>query len=200
MMAYRASEHETTGFSPNILMLGRETATPLDLIYKMPSSIRSIPANIWVWELKERLEAAHALVRTYSACSEGSIMRQKTYHDHKMSWERFKEGDLVYVYFPQKKKGTSPKFTSFWRGPFEVSKRVSEVLYEVNCGQNGHMQIIHCDRLKKKVTQLLKGEDVDQVEYDNIHKEEVLVSENVEDVDKPPQQIQSKTRVIKRPK
>lgn len=29
MMAYRASEHETTGFSPNMLMLGRETSTPL---------------------------------------------------------------------------------------------------------------------------------------------------------------------------
>jgi transposase InsO family protein len=33
MMAYRATAHETTGFSPNMLMLGRETSTPLDLVY-----------------------------------------------------------------------------------------------------------------------------------------------------------------------
>jgi hypothetical protein len=31
MMAYRTTAHETTGFSPNMLMLGRETSTPLDL-------------------------------------------------------------------------------------------------------------------------------------------------------------------------
>ena len=28
LMAYRATEHETTGFSPNMLMLGRETSIP----------------------------------------------------------------------------------------------------------------------------------------------------------------------------
>ena len=28
MMAYRSTEHETTGLTPNMLMLGRETATP----------------------------------------------------------------------------------------------------------------------------------------------------------------------------
>ena len=52
MMAYRAYEHETTGFSPNMLMLGREKSTPLDLIYEMPSRINQIPSNMWVWELK----------------------------------------------------------------------------------------------------------------------------------------------------
>ena len=31
MMAYRSARHETTGFTPNKLMLGRETATPLDI-------------------------------------------------------------------------------------------------------------------------------------------------------------------------
>ena len=34
MMAYRATEHETMGLSPNMLMLGRETSTPLDLVYE----------------------------------------------------------------------------------------------------------------------------------------------------------------------
>ncbi|XP_053380038.1 uncharacterized protein K02A2.6-like [Mercenaria mercenaria] len=53
MMAYRACEHETTGVSPNKMMLGRETTTPLDLIYEMSSSIKRIPVNQWVWELQE---------------------------------------------------------------------------------------------------------------------------------------------------
>ena len=33
MMAYRASQHESTGFTPNMLMLGRESTTPLDIVY-----------------------------------------------------------------------------------------------------------------------------------------------------------------------
>ncbi|CAC5405631.1 unnamed protein product [Mytilus coruscus] len=35
MMAYRASEHETTGQTPNSLMLGRELSTPLDIMYEI---------------------------------------------------------------------------------------------------------------------------------------------------------------------
>ena len=83
MMAYRSSEHETTGVSPNLLMLGRETSTPLDIVYEMPPSIKSIPTNQWVWELRERLESAHTMVRQFTG---ESIRRQKRYHDQKVSF------------------------------------------------------------------------------------------------------------------
>jgi hypothetical protein len=56
MIAYSASEHETTIFNPTMLMLGRGTSIPLDLINDMSSSINQIPSNIWIVELKERLE------------------------------------------------------------------------------------------------------------------------------------------------
>ena len=188
MMAYRATAHETTGFSPNMLMLGRETSTPLDLVYDMPPGIKPVPANMWVWELRERIEEAHALVRKYS---EGSILQQKTYHDKRASWERFEANDIVYVFFLQKKKGCTPKFTSFWRGPFNILGKLSEVLYEVDCGRNNEPQIIHCDRLKRKVKQKLGGEserDTDPVEIDreevveDIRPEEGSEIVNVEDL------------------
>jgi hypothetical protein len=44
-MAYRAAEHETTGITPNYMMLGREVTTPLDIQYCMPHSIAHIPQN-----------------------------------------------------------------------------------------------------------------------------------------------------------
>ena len=56
----------------------------------------------WAWVLRERMESAHTLVRENS---EGATRRQKQYYDMKMSYESFIEGDLVYVYFPQKKVG-----------------------------------------------------------------------------------------------
>lgn len=34
MMAYQSAQHKTTGMTPNILMLGRETATALNLMYE----------------------------------------------------------------------------------------------------------------------------------------------------------------------
>ena len=97
MIAYRATEHESTGYSLNMLMLGRETATPLDIIYEMPSALKNVPQNEWAWVLRERMERAHTLVRENS---EGATRRQKQYYDMEMSYESFREGDLVYVYSP----------------------------------------------------------------------------------------------------
>ena len=45
MMAYRSAEHETTGCTPNVLMLGREVATPIDIMYQMPSGLGHVPQN-----------------------------------------------------------------------------------------------------------------------------------------------------------
>jgi hypothetical protein len=52
---------------------------------------------------------------------------------------------------------------------FNILGKLSEVLYEVDCGRNNEPQIIHCDRLKRKVKQRLRGEserDTDPVEID----------------------------------
>ena len=155
LMAYRATEHESTGYSPNMLMLGRETGTPLDLIYEMPDRWKKVPAHDWTWVLKERLERAHAFVKKNS---DKSIRRQKHYHDMRMSYQTFKKGDKVYVFFPQRRIGCSSKLTSFWRGPFEVKEKLSEVLYKVDCGRNGKEQIIHCDRMKACRQQRLRDE------------------------------------------
>ena len=74
LMAYRSNDHETTGMSPNILMLGRETTIPFDILNEMPVSLKSYDINQWVWELRETLEIAHTFVRQ-NTCT--SIQRQK---------------------------------------------------------------------------------------------------------------------------
>ncbi|XP_055999913.1 uncharacterized protein K02A2.6-like [Ostrea edulis] len=62
MQAYRSAVHKTTGCTPNFLMLGRETSTPLDLMYELPGELKVTPQNQWVWELQERLEKALKIV------------------------------------------------------------------------------------------------------------------------------------------
>ena len=99
MMAYHSSEHETYGMSPNILMLGREVSTSLGLMFELPELIRPIPNNQWIWELHDRIESAHALVREYT---QQTVHRQKQIHDMRISYETFVIGDQVFVYFPVK--------------------------------------------------------------------------------------------------
>ena len=147
-------------------------------MFDMPCSWKEVPKNDWVWILRDRMEHAHALVRRYA---EGAMLRQKHYHDMKMSYERFNRGEDVYVYFPQRKAGCSPKFTSYWRGPFKVVAKISEVLYKVNCGRNGKEQVVHCDRMKTCKAQTLRGEEEMQVFTDDAEKlpDEQLEAETV---------------------
>ncbi|MCG8033048.1 MAG: DDE-type integrase/transposase/recombinase, partial [Candidatus Thiodiazotropha taylori] len=156
MMAYRSTDHETTSMSPNMLMLGREVSTPLDLMYEMPSLIKPIPNNQWVWELQEKIESAHAIVRQYT---QQSMHRQKQVHDSRLSFEKFKIGDQVFVYFPVKRVGTSSKLTPFWKGPYRITGKLSDVLYKVSCGRNNSDQVIHCNRIRALKQQILRGEN-----------------------------------------
>ncbi len=100
LMAYRSAEHETTGMSPNMLMFGREVSTPLDLMFELPQLMKPVPNNQWVWELRDRIESAHNLVRK---TTQQSMHRQKRIHDLRSSYETFKTGDQVFVYFPVKR-------------------------------------------------------------------------------------------------
>lgn len=155
MMAYRSAEHETTGYTPNRLMLGREVSTPLDIIYELPNQVKPIPQNQWAWELQDKLESAHQIVQKYVS---GQIMRQKKNHDKNVKWCQFKQGENVYVHFPLRAPGRSPKFTSQWWGPYQVLKKITDVTYEVDCGRGTRKQVIHADRMRPCPEQVLRGE------------------------------------------
>ena len=204
MMAYRSTAHESTGLSPNMLLFGHNTRTPLDLIYKLPPNVKHEPPNSWVWELQERLESAHAYVRETTGLA---IERQKKNHDKKLSYEGFNVGDWVFVYFPVKKTGQSHKFTPFWRGPFEVMEKMSEVLLKINCGRNRGIVTIHIDRVRKVRNQILRGESESredsepaeaQVEHSDPPNEPPEVSETT-DREEPLVETRYK-RVVRKPK
>lgn len=121
----------------------------------MPASVKSIPENRWAWDLKEKLESAHSFVRENVP---GAMLRQKALHDQKTSWQRFEPDDEAYVYFPRYLPGQSPKLASFWKGPFKVLDKCSDVTYKVLCGQRGTPQIIYVDRIRAKKSQVLENE------------------------------------------
>ena len=158
-----------------MLLFGREVSTPLDLMYELPELIKPVPNNHWVWELRDKIESAHNLVRQNT---QQAMHRQKRLRDTRISYDQFKVGDQVFVYFPVKKIGTSSKLTPFWKGPFQITGKLSDILYKVNCGQNRTDQIIHCDRIKRCREQILRGEaeqtDLDPHSDDSNHNNDPI--------------------------
>ena len=85
------------------------------------------------------------------------MVRQKHYNDRKLNWSQFCVNDEVYVYFPRRKSVQSPEFTRYWRGPFKIIKKLSDVTYTVNCGIRGSNQVIHIEKLSELKHWLGKG-------------------------------------------
>lgn len=79
-----------------------------------------------------------------------AMVRQKKYHDHKLSWQIIEPGSQIYVFFPIRKAGQSPKFTSYWRGPYKVLSKLTDLTYKVDCGPRGMPQLIHVDIMRKR--------------------------------------------------
>lgn len=182
--------------SPNMLMLGRETSTPLDIMFEMPPAIKPVPTSKWVWEPMERLKKADRVVRQHAG---ESMNRQKRNRDRKLSYEVFESEDMVYVFFPTKRVGCSSKFTGFWRGPFKVSEKISGVLYKVNCGRSGTWSIIHCDRMRKARKQVLAGEVIEDDEAISLEDELLLEDKAYPEYDYLPTEVSSGKRVRRKP-
>lgn len=142
--AYRSSQHAVTGFSPNMLMLGREVHQPQG-VWTGASELNSDRMEIpdFLYSLEKKLKEAHNTAREHLRTSQE---RQKKTYDVR-AWERsYSVGDLVYVKDDTKKKGLSPKLQAPWKGPLLVSACRGPVLYEIQGPKNS--KIIHHDRLK----------------------------------------------------
>jgi len=61
MCAYHSTPHTSTGETPNLLMLGRETWVPDHLTYHVPEQDCSVPE--YASELVERMKAVPEMLR-----------------------------------------------------------------------------------------------------------------------------------------
>ena len=94
-----------------------------------------------------RGKQAHEITREHI---QTEMRRQKRYHDNKLFWEKFSEGDEVYVFFRRNYVGRSPKFTYYWQGPYVVLEKYSDLTYKVKHMMTGYQKMVHVDRMKRK--------------------------------------------------
>ena len=144
MMAYRSSIHESTGETPNMLMLGREIEVPLDVITEPPVDSPPLTTE-YALALQQRLSGAHETARRHLSKAAG---RQKRNYDKRVSSKPFRIGDNVWLHNIRRKKGRNPKLDCPWEGPCLVVSKLSDVTYRIQRSRRAKPKVIHADRLK----------------------------------------------------
>ena len=141
--AIRSTVNRSTGFTPNMMMLGREVLLPVDLMLGVDKEQLNTNSAEYVERLRKTLQKVHTLARETLLSTQ---MRQKRDYDLKLKIHSYEIGDLVYRLDTAKKVGFSPKLQQVWKGPLVIAEVISPVLFRIIDRKKSY--ILHHDRLK----------------------------------------------------
>jgi len=147
MAAYRSSVHDSTGYSPNMLVFGRENRAPLDIVLGIPepeSSARTYDG--FVEDVQTKLKAAYDIAR---AELQQAANRNKRYYDMSVRPAKFAPGDWVFYYNPRRYTGKSEKWSRKYIGPMLVLKQLGPVNYLLQKSKKALPFVSHVDKLKR---------------------------------------------------
>jgi hypothetical protein len=129
----RASVNSATGFSPSMLMIGREIKMPISFIAPplKPSMYRNY--DDYISELEKRIQTAYEFARKHL----------------NIDWEKRRTAEVnptpckpidvdrpVYVFNPSSLGGRNRKFQNHWVGPCEVITQLSPYLFKIKAPRN----------------------------------------------------------------
>ena len=145
MAAYKVSRHDATGYSPNMLMLGRETRMPVDIIYETPDELAAPSYDGYAGELQQRLVTAYEEVRRELR---RTAERNKRYYDVTVKPHRYVAGDWVYYYNPRKRPGRQDKWERKFSGPYLIIATPSPVNVTIQQSVKAKPFTVHVDKVK----------------------------------------------------
>ncbi|KAF6216171.1 hypothetical protein GE061_000511 [Apolygus lucorum] len=139
-LGFNSVKHTSHGFTPAKLFLGRETPTPIQLVWGLqPIDEYPLTDQQAVWE-----QACHNLQR--------AMERRKKYYDQIHTPHTFKEGDQVLIrqyVLSSKINNVNAKLTYRYSEPYIVDKVLSPVTYRlVNKIDNNDVKTQHVSQLK----------------------------------------------------
>ena len=141
--ALRSAKNRSTGFTANMLMLGREVTMPVDLVFPGPREPDDRDIDEFVLDLIEQIQSVHEIARTNLKSTQATMKRD---HDLKTFTRAYKVGDAVYVLDTAAVKGKCRKLCPTWKGPGVVTRKLSDYVYEIRLRQK--LVTINHDRLK----------------------------------------------------
>ena len=145
-MALRATVNRSTGFTANMMMLGREVSLPIDLVAPRPKGETPPPTTpgAYVQDLRDTLQSIHDCARN---TLKTTLHDRKKYYDLKERSVVHQTGDLVYMLNSVSRKGVSRKLQPVYLGPLLIVNKLSSSLFVV-VGPRGRRQVVHHDRLR----------------------------------------------------
>ena len=141
--ALRSSINRSTGFTPNMLMLGREINMPVDLRFPGPDAEDSEDHESYVNDLVSHIQEAHEIAR--EKLKSGQAIMKRDY-DLKVHEHTYSVGDAVYILDTAIPKGKCAKLRPQWKGPGLVVKRITDYVYQVMLRKK--LEVINHDRMK----------------------------------------------------
>jgi len=150
LMAYRATPHSTTGYSPFFLLHGREMVLPSNENLKAKVARPNASYDQRIENLKSSLKQAYKSVRE---ASRKSHKTDKRAYDRRAKHRSFKPRDCVLI-LSRTKTRPIKKFHCCWAGPNEITAKISDLNYEIS-GHNGRKSI-HVNRLKLAYNDVVK--------------------------------------------
>jgi len=141
MMAYRSTVHKSTGFSPCLLMLGRELRLPVDMTFPSSDEKEWAMECEWVkWQVRVMQNAFSQVRKNLRRSAE----RNEIYHSKGKRNEQFAIGTKVYMFYPP----LSHKKLEFnYIGPLVVVDRPFEAVYVLKCPKTGKTKAVHANLL-----------------------------------------------------
>ena len=138
LAAYRSTEHPATGYSPNMLMFGREVNLPSHLLFPIPKQEQPPDVNEYISNLRQTCNDCFEVAR--EGLKEAAARQQRD-HDTRVLEHKYRPGDAVY-----KRLGPSKKLKAKYAGPYIVSKELNPAVYEIINKKD--KLVVHHDRLK----------------------------------------------------
>ena len=135
--AYRSTAHPATGFTPNMLMLGREVNLPCDIVFPKPIQ-SSVELHEYVQQLRDSMEECFDLARKNLKFA---AERQKRNYDRRAIENKYAPGQLVY-----KRNPLNKKLEVSWQGPLVIVESMGQLLYRM--ASKKRQSVLHHDLLR----------------------------------------------------
>ena len=128
MSAYRATRHESTGYTPNLLVFGRENRAPPDIVFGSPEEEPDASYDDFVEKVRERQVLAYSEVRK---SLQKSANRNKKYYDIGLKPKKFSAGEWVMYFNPRKLRSRQMKWVRQYEGPYLILELPSVVTAKI---------------------------------------------------------------------
>jgi hypothetical protein len=146
--AYRATPHDSTGMTPNLIVLGGEVRLPAELVFGNRTSRQGEQVSSYgeyVEMLRERMHTAHKIARQHLG---KAGKRQKATYDKKVALHTYQPGEAIWYLSESCKPGECKKLQPAYNGPYVVREKMNDLNYRIQTDSGGKSKIVHHNKLK----------------------------------------------------